>query len=62
MRLECYAVELAVPQMSDRDIRRFENMLAEAVVALQRRDMKTYAMRDREYARMMSSHGWAFFD
>jgi DNA-binding GntR family transcriptional regulator len=60
MRLECYAVELAVPQMSDRDIRRFENMVAEAVVALQRRDMKTYAMRG-EYARMMSSHGWAFF-
>src|SRR5260370_41289618 len=48
-RLECYAVELAVPQMSDRDIRRFENMLAEAVVALQRGDMKTYAMRDREF-------------
>ena len=26
-RLECFAVELAVPQMSDRDIRRFENIL-----------------------------------
>jgi DNA-binding GntR family transcriptional regulator len=25
-RLECFAVELAVPQMSDRDIRRFENI------------------------------------
>jgi len=48
-RLECFAVELAVPQMSDRDIRRFENILIEAVAALQRGDMKTYAMRDREF-------------
>jgi DNA-binding GntR family transcriptional regulator len=48
-RLECFAVELAVPQMSDRDIRRFENILGEAVVALQRRDMKTYAMRNGEF-------------
>src|ERR1700688_257959 len=44
-RLECFAVELAVPQMSDRDIRRFENILIEAVLALQRGDMQTYAMR-----------------
>jgi len=48
-RLECFAVELAVPQMSDRDIRRVENILMEAVVALQRGDMKTYVMRDREF-------------
>jgi DNA-binding GntR family transcriptional regulator len=48
-RLECFAVELVVPQMSDRDIRRFENILIEAVVALQRGDIKTYAMRDREF-------------
>ena len=48
-RLECFAVELAVPQMSDRDIRRLESTLLEAVVALQRGDMKTYAMRDREF-------------
>jgi len=48
-RLECFAVELAVPQMSDRDIRRFENILGEAVVALQRGDMKTYATSDREF-------------
>jgi DNA-binding GntR family transcriptional regulator len=48
-RLECFAVELAVPQMSDRDIRRFENILAETVVALQRGDMKTYAMRGRKF-------------
>jgi DNA-binding GntR family transcriptional regulator len=48
-RLECFAVELAVPQMSDRDIRRVENILTEAVVALQRGDMSTYAMRDREF-------------
>jgi DNA-binding GntR family transcriptional regulator len=48
-RLECFAVELAVPQMSDRDVRRFENILIEAVVALQRGDMKSYAMRDRKF-------------
>ena len=39
-RLECFAVELAVPQMSDRDIRRFENILIEAVTALQRGDIE----------------------
>ena len=48
-RLECFAVELAVPQMSDCDIRRFENILLEAMVALQRGDLKTYAMREREF-------------
>src|SRR5258708_10890244 len=48
-RLECFAVELAVPQMSDRDIRRFENTLIEAVIALQRGDMKTYVARNREF-------------
>ena len=35
--------------MSDRDIRRFENILIEAVAALQRGDVKTYAIRDREF-------------
>jgi DNA-binding GntR family transcriptional regulator len=48
-RLECFAVELAVPQMSDHDIVRFENILIEAMVALQRGDMKTYGTRDREF-------------
>src|ERR1700676_3458395 len=48
-RLQCFAVELAVPQMSDRDIRRFENILDEAVTALRRGDTTTYAMRDREF-------------
>jgi DNA-binding GntR family transcriptional regulator len=47
-RLECFAVELAVPQMSDCDIRQFENILLDAMVALQRGDMKTHAMRERE--------------
>jgi DNA-binding GntR family transcriptional regulator len=50
-RLECFAVELAVPLMSDRDIKGFENILLEAVAALQRGDMKTYAMCDREFYR-----------
>src|SRR3979411_358488 len=48
-RLECFAVELAVPQMSDRDIKGLENILVAAVVAVQRGDTKTYAMLDREF-------------
>ena len=48
-RLECFAIELAIPLMSDRDISGFENILIESVAALQRGDMKTYAMRDREF-------------
>jgi DNA-binding GntR family transcriptional regulator len=48
-RLECFAIELAIPLMSDRDISEFENILIEGVVALQRGDMNTYAMRDREF-------------
>src|SRR5216684_6824613 len=48
-RLECFAVELAVPQMSDCDIRRFENILLEAMNALQRGDLTAYAARDREF-------------
>jgi len=47
-QLQCFAVELAVPHMSDRDIRRY-GMLDEAVAALQRGDITTYAMRDREF-------------
>jgi DNA-binding GntR family transcriptional regulator len=35
--------------MSDGDIRQIENILVEAVVALQRDDVKTYATRDREF-------------
>jgi DNA-binding GntR family transcriptional regulator len=48
-RLECFAVELAVPHMSDHDIRRSEKILMEAGAALQRGDTKTYAMGDREF-------------
>jgi len=47
--LECFAVELAVPQMSDRDIAQFERILDEAVAALRRRDMATYGVRDKEF-------------
>src|SRR5580700_8596101 len=47
-RLQCFAVELAVPQMSDRDIHRLEDILAEAMAALQQGDMTSYAIRDRE--------------
>ena len=48
-QLQCFAVELAVPHMSDRDIRQYENTLDAAVTALRRGDTTTYAMRDREF-------------
>jgi DNA-binding GntR family transcriptional regulator len=35
--------------MSDHDIRRFENILVEVVVALQRGDAIAFAMRDRKF-------------
>jgi DNA-binding GntR family transcriptional regulator len=38
-RLQCFAVKLAMPLMSDRDIDGFENILLEGVVALQRGDV-----------------------
>lgn len=47
--LECFAVELAVPQMSDRHIAGFERILDEAVAALRRGDMETYGIRDKEF-------------
>jgi DNA-binding GntR family transcriptional regulator len=47
--LECFAVELAVPRMSDRDIAGLEKVLDAAVEALRRRDMETYGLRDREF-------------
>jgi DNA-binding GntR family transcriptional regulator len=47
--LECFAVELAVPRMSDRDIAGLEKVLDAAVEALRNRDMETYGLRDREF-------------
>ncbi|EPR10945.1 GntR family transcriptional regulator [Agrobacterium sp. TS43] len=47
--LECFAVELAVPQMSDTHIAGFERILDEAVAALRRGDLQTYGTRDREF-------------
>jgi DNA-binding GntR family transcriptional regulator len=47
--LECMAVELAVPHMSDVHIAQFERLLDEAVAALKRGDMKTYGQRDRAF-------------
>ncbi|MGO7162617.1 GntR family transcriptional regulator, partial [Rhizobium johnstonii] len=45
--LECFAVELAVPQMSDRHIAGFERILDEAVAALRRGDMGTYGIKGK---------------
>lgn len=47
--LECFAVQLAVPQMSNVHIEKFERLLDEAVAALHRGDMVTYGLRDCEF-------------
>ncbi|MDR6817551.1 DNA-binding GntR family transcriptional regulator [Neorhizobium sp. 2083] len=47
--LECFAIELAVPRMSNRDVDGLERVLDEAVAALRAGDMKTYGIRDREF-------------
>nr|WP_295885250.1 GntR family transcriptional regulator [uncultured Devosia sp.] len=47
--LECFAVQLAVPNMSDRHIATFERILDEAVTALQVGDLTTYGARDRVF-------------
>lgn len=47
--LECFAVELAVPHMSDTHIANFEKLLDEAVAALKRGDMEAYGARDRAF-------------
>jgi len=47
--LECFAVELAVPNMSDRHITQLQHILDEAVLALERSDMEVYGRRDREF-------------
>jgi DNA-binding GntR family transcriptional regulator len=47
--LECFAVELAVPHMSDRHIARFQRILDDAVEALRRNDMEMYGKHDREF-------------
>lgn len=52
--LECMAVELAVPHMSDVHIARFERLLDEAVAALKRGDMVTYGERDRAFHEMIA--------
>src|SRR5690606_23276897 len=52
--LECFATKLAVLNLSDADIANFGRILDEAVAALKRRDMETYAARDREFHRTIA--------
>lgn len=47
--LECFAVELAVPNMSDRHVGQFRHLLDEAVSALQRGDLDAYGRHDRQF-------------
>ncbi|UJW86229.1 GntR family transcriptional regulator [Devosia sp. SL43] len=47
--LECFAVQLAVPHMSDRHIQTFERILDEAVAALEDGDLAVYGARDRVF-------------
>jgi DNA-binding GntR family transcriptional regulator len=48
-RLECFAMELAIPRMRGSDIAKFELLASEATNALKRGDMETYAARDQEF-------------
>jgi len=52
--LECFAVELAVPHMSDHHIATFQHLLDSAVEALRRGDMQDYAKCDREFHEMIA--------
>jgi DNA-binding GntR family transcriptional regulator len=52
--LECFAVQLAVPNLSDRDIARFEAILDAAIDALNRGDMRAYGASDREFHEMIA--------
>ncbi len=47
--LECFAVGLAVPQMSDVHIATFERLLAAAVDALHAGDLEAYGRHDRQF-------------
>lgn len=47
--LECFAVRLAVPRMSEADVDRFEQLLDKAVKALREGDMAAYAEHDRAF-------------
>ncbi|WP_342363859.1 GntR family transcriptional regulator [Terrarubrum flagellatum] len=47
--LECFAVRLAVPRMTDADVDRFETVLDRAVTALRQGDMAAYAEHDRSF-------------
>jgi DNA-binding GntR family transcriptional regulator len=48
-QLECFAVKLAVPRMSDTRIGEVEEMQVEAAAALQGGDMNGFAASDREF-------------
>ncbi|MER8594256.1 GntR family transcriptional regulator [Mesorhizobium sp. M1182] len=53
--LECFAVELAVPHMSNHHIAAFERILGSAVDALRRGDMQDYGKYDREFHEMIAA-------
>jgi len=48
-RLECFAVELAVPNMSDRHIDQFDGILSRTIAARHAGDMEAYGEADREF-------------
>jgi DNA-binding GntR family transcriptional regulator len=53
-RLECFAIELAIPRMRGYDIAWFELLASEATDALKRGDMETFAARDHEFNKMIA--------
>lgn len=52
--LEAFAARLAVSRFTRDDIRHCERLLDEGVAALARKDMETYAARDREFHRLIA--------
>jgi DNA-binding GntR family transcriptional regulator len=53
-RLECFAVELAVPRFGEDDLAALARLLDQAVAALERRDMPAYAAHDKAFHEMIA--------
>jgi DNA-binding GntR family transcriptional regulator len=53
-RLECFAVELAVPRFSEQHLKTIGRLLDDAVEALQTRDMEAYAAHDRAFHELIA--------
>lgn len=52
--LECFAIKLAVDNISNADIRIIDRILSDSLEALRRGDLQTYAERDDEFHRLIA--------